>query len=231
MTNDDSQARLGGACSMLVGVSYLLLGVLVVFQLPALRQAVMAGDMGRYLELTAQTPGNIVAEGIVYIAGAALALAVVPAVAARVGGPNPGWVGWASTLALIGFAVTLISNVRAVALEPMRAAAYVAGDASTRAALAASVPIRGDLDPQGWLAFGAVGFWVLVVSWLALRARAWHRLLAYIGLALGAGYLLAATGFTLHSDVLVTLAAGLAGAVLAPIWYIWLGLTLRRKSV
>jgi hypothetical protein len=204
--------------------------VLVVFQLPALRQAVMASDMGRYLELTAQTPGNIVAEGIVYITGAALALAVVPAVAARVGAADPGWVRWASTLALIGFTVTLISNVRAVALEPLRAAAYLAGDASTRAALAASVPIRGDLDPQTWLTFGAVGFWVLVVSWLALRARAWHRLLAYLGLALDAGYWLAVAGFTLRSDALVTIAAGPAGAVLAPIWYIWLGLTLRRRQ-
>jgi hypothetical protein len=229
MLTDDSQARLGGACSILVGVSYLLLGGLVLFQLPALRQAVMAGDMGRYLELTAQTPGDIVAEGLVYIAGAILALAVVPAVAARVGAANQGWVRWASTLALIGFTVTLISNVRAITLEPLRAAAYVAGDASTRAALAASVPIRGDLDPQAWLTFGEVGFWLLVVNWLALRGQAWRRLLAYIGLVLGAGYWLAAAGFTLRSDVLVTVAAGLAGAVLAPIWYIWLGLTLRRR--
>jgi hypothetical protein len=44
MTNDSSLTRLGGACSILVGVTYLRLGVLVVFQLPALRQAVLAGS-------------------------------------------------------------------------------------------------------------------------------------------------------------------------------------------
>lgn len=155
---DNSLSKLGGACSILVGVSYLLLGVLVVFQLPELRQAAMAGNMGRYLELTAQRHGDIVSEGIVYIVGAALALAVVPAVSARLGTENEGWVRWVSTLAVIGFAVTLIGNLRAITLEPLRAAAYAAGDASTRAALAASVPIRGDLDPQTWLQFGAVGF-------------------------------------------------------------------------
>lgn len=136
---DNSLSKLGGACSILVGVSYLLLGALVIFQLPELRQAVMAGNIGRYLELTAQRPGDIVSEGIVYIVGAALALAVVPAVSARLGAENESWVRWASTLAVIGFAVTLIGNVRAITLEPLRAAADVAGDASTRAALAASV--------------------------------------------------------------------------------------------
>ncbi len=64
---DNNLGKLGGACSILVGVSYLLLGTLVIFQLPELRQAVMAGNMGRYLELTAQRPGDIVSEGIVYI--------------------------------------------------------------------------------------------------------------------------------------------------------------------
>lgn len=229
--NGENPGRFGGYCSILVGVSYLLLGVLVIFQLPELRMAVLSGNMGRYLELTTQRPGNIVGEGIVYIVGAALALAVVPAVSKRLGGENEGWVYWSGTLALLGFTVTLIGNVRAIALEPLRAAAYLAGDASTRAALAASVPIRGDLDLQGWLQFGAVGLWVLVVSWLGLGMRVWPRGLSYIGLALGIGYWLAALGFTLKSDALVTLAAGLAGVVLAPIWYIWLGLTLRRNPI
>ena len=226
---DENLSKLGGVCSILVGVSYLLLGGLVIFQLPELRTAVLSGNMGRYLELTAQKPGNIVSEGIVYIIGAALALAVVPAVSARLGVENEGWVRWASTLAVIGFAVTLIGNVRAITLEPLRAAAYVAGDASTRAALAASVPIRGDLDPQSWLQFGAVGLWVLIVSWVGLRANVWPKVLSYVGLALGFGYWLAAAGFTLKSDLLATIAAGLAGVILAPIWYIWMGLTLRKK--
>jgi len=39
---------------------------------------------------------------------------------------------------------------------------------------------------QGWLGLGAIGFWVLVVSVLALRANTLPRRLGYVGIVASA---------------------------------------------
>src|SRR5262245_17099230 len=96
---DEARNGLGGVSAILVGISYVALGLLVVFQLPELRTGVLAGNTGRYLQLVAQRPADIILENVVYAAGAVLALAAVPAVADRVRAGNEDWVRWASTLA------------------------------------------------------------------------------------------------------------------------------------
>ena len=108
------------------------------------------------------------------------------------------------------------------------AAAYVKGDAVTKAAIEVSGPFS--LDPQGWLSFGAVGLWLLVVSLLALRAGTWPKLLAYVGIATAVAYWLVVAGFVFNQETLFTIAAALGGVILAPIWYIWAGLRLRRAG-
>ena len=98
----------------------------------------------------------------------------------------------------------------------------------TKAAIEVSGPFS--LDPQGWLGFGAVGLWVMVVSLLALRVGAWPTLLAYIGLATALAYWLIVAGFVFNQETLFTIGAALGGILLAPLWYIWAGLRLRQAG-
>ena len=63
------------------------------------------------------------------------------------------------------------------------------GDAAVKAALTVPGTLAG-LDPQGWLRWGSVGVWILVVSLSALRGNIWPKLLAYIGISSGIVYCL-----------------------------------------
>jgi hypothetical protein len=222
---DNTLSKLGGNCSLLLGVSYLLIGVTYLL-LPADQKQTSATD--KFLLSFAQDPTTQMIQFWVFALSGLLGIAVVLALSESVRSANEGWVRWTSILASLGFAVVAINNFRNIAFQPARAMAYLKGDAAARAAIELSGPFG--LDPQNWLGFGAVGLWVLVVSLLALRAGAWPKLLTYAGLATAVAYWLIVVGSVLNLETLFTLAAALGGIVLAPIWYIWAGLKLRQAG-
>lgn len=222
---DNSLSRFGGMCSILVGISYVVAGIAYLL-VPAEQKAV--GDPAAFLSSFAQHPTVATLEYRAFALGAALAIAVVLAVSERVRSAHQGWVRWTSSLATVGFAVTAIHYFRYVALYPGRAAAYVAADTATKAALAANQSLMS-MDPDGWLMFGGVGLWLLVVNLLALRGNIWPKALAYVGIAGAIAYWFVVAGLVLLVEVFVTIAAA-AAVILGPIWYIWAGLVLRRTS-
>ena len=187
---DDSLAKLGGICSILVGVSYVLVGVTYLMQ-PADLQ--VGADPSLFWPTLAQNPTMNTLNHWAAALGAVLALAVVPAISQVVRPHSEGWVRWTSSLAFIGFAVTAIENFRVLAVYPTQVAAYVAGNASVQAAITASRPLIY-LDPQAWLQFGAIGVWVLVVNLLAHRTGTWAKGLAYVGIASAILYWLVVAG-------------------------------------
>ncbi|MDE3091177.1 MAG: DUF4386 family protein [Chloroflexota bacterium] len=224
---DNTLGKLGGTCSILVGISYIVVGITYVL-LP-LEQRAGTGPASKFFVSFAQNPTALIVEYWAFALGAILALAAVLAISDSVRSANEGWVRWTSNLAFLGFGVTAINFFRLLALTPGRAAAYAAGDAAMKTALVATQADMA-LDPQGWLGFGAVGLWVLVVSVLALRGTALPKLLAYDGIAVGVAYWLVVAGYVLGIETLIAIAAGLGGVILGPIWYIWIGLRLRQAS-
>ncbi|MBI5292496.1 MAG: DUF4386 domain-containing protein [Chloroflexi bacterium] len=223
---NNTLSKLGGTLSILVGVSYVLVGIAYVLMPTDQRPG---SDVAQFLPSFAQNPMWLLLEYWAFALGALLALGAVLAISETVRPANEGWVRWASSLATVGFAVTAINFFRLLALQPARAAAYVAGDASIKAAIAATQESLS-LDPQGWLGFGAVGLWVLVVSLLALRAGAWPKNLAYVGIAVAIAYWLVVAGYVFNIETLILIAASLGGIILGPIWYIWTGLRLRQAG-
>jgi hypothetical protein len=159
--------------------------------------------------------------------GAELGLILVPAISNVVREKNRGWVIWGSNLALLGFAVTAIWRFRALVLDPVLAAEFASGDASLQASIVISNSFI-DLDHYGWLGYGGVGTWVLVVSLLTLCKDGWPRLLSYAGIGVAAMYWLLVVGYMLTSPMLIMVAAGLGGMVLGLIWYIWAGAKVRK---
>jgi hypothetical protein len=111
---------------------------------------------------------------------------------------------------------------------PIRTAGYVAGDAMAKTAIAYNQRALV-LDPQGWLMFGAVGLWLLVVSVLALRGGAWPKPLAYLGIATAIVGWVEVASIVLNIGILDTIAA-VAIVILGPIVFIWLGLRLRQAG-
>ena len=221
---DNSLARLGGMCSILVGISYVVVGISYIL-LPPAQKATAGTD--RFLYSAAQDATMISIQYWAFALGAILALAAVPAISERVRSANEGWIRWMSNLALVGFAVTAVNYLRLVTVTPDRAAVFAVGDEMTRKAISWS---QIGLDPNGWLGFGCVGAWVLVVSVLALRTNVLPKLICYLGIVIAIAYWLVVAGFVFNFETLVAVAAGIGGVILGPIWYIWTGLKLRQAS-
>jgi Domain of unknown function (DUF4386) len=226
---DTTLSKLGGACSILAGVTFIVFAVLFPL-LPPEQQidpyTCTARCADQFLTSLAHTSTLYRAGTGLLAVYCLLAIAAVLAISASVRAVNDGWVRWTSTLAIIGLALNAIDALRAAALFPAKAAAYVQGDAAVKAALTAPGALWSD-DPQGWFKFGAVGFWVLVVSVLALRGGAWPKPVAFVGIGVTLGLWLVVVGEVVQTQLPLTILAGV-GVILVPIWFIWLGLWLRR---
>ena len=185
---DNTLSKLGGSCSILVGVSSIVAAVVYILS-PVKVQDAAGIPPGKFLETLAQnsTP-YIVPLGIAAL-DSLLTIAVILAISESLRSANEGWVRWTSTLAIVGSAVNAVEFFNRITLNPARAAAYVKGDAAVKAALTVPGALAG-LDPQAWLRFGAVGVWILVVSLLALRGGTWPKPLAYVGIGVAIVYCL-----------------------------------------
>jgi len=83
--------------------------------------------------------------------------------------------------------------------------------------------------PDGFLTYGAIGFWVLVVSVLTLRGRVFPRILCYLGIAAAITYLFGVIGYAFLVRWLLVISIGVGGLLLVPTRYIWVGWLLCGK--
>lgn len=222
---DRSLNMVGGVCAILAGILTATTSLTYILLLPAEQRAGVLAPV--ILPSLAKDPTPLLLVLWQMVATAVLGLAVVPALSRWVLRDNEGWVRWAINLGTVGFAVSAVSNALSARKLPGIANAFVAGDASTKAAL---VPLwRSTLDFEGLWQFGAVGFWIFVVSFLLLRGNKLTPALAYVGVALGVVHWLAPVGLFMRNQTVILIAVGLA-AILGPIWYIWIGLVMRRQA-
>jgi hypothetical protein len=213
-------------CSILLGVFSGIAG-LVYFLLPEQQRLGTPGDV--ILPSFARDPMLLNIENLVLGIIGILGLAVVPAVAQRLGLNNSDWRRWVHHLALVGFAVSAVGSFIILARLPVIAAAYERGDGATRVAVAAVW--RTTLDPVGLWGFGAIGLWILVVSLFMLRrpGLAYPAGLGYLGIVAAAAHWLVPIAFVTRTPFLFFLVAGGGGIVVA-MWYIWLGVVLGGES-
>lgn len=224
---DRNERMVGGWASILLGVSYLVVGVGFFLQPTAQRPGSSATDQ---LASLAETRGAYLAVNWSFVVGALIALAAVPAISRVVNGRR-GWVRWGQNLAYLGFAVTAVNFLRIVTRAPVEAAYFVGTDDELVRALITGNFIRLSLDPDGWLVFGAVGIWVLIVSVAALRDGVIPPLLGAVGIATAIAYWLVVVGNILGITPLIGIAAGVGGVILGPIFYIWMGLRLKSQAL
>jgi hypothetical protein len=222
---DKSVSNWGSICSILLGISYVLVGIF--HSLSPVEHRISSGPEV-FLPAIASGFSFSYLVTLSFALGAVVAFAAIPAIADRFLALNPGLVLWTRNLSLVGYAVLAINEFTILARWPTIANAYVQGDASVRAAITAEPLVL--LDHQGWLMYGAVGLFIFVTSALALRHRAIPLGLAYIGLAAGFLFWMVIAGFILENELLISIAAGFGGVVLVPAFYIWIGILLRRDA-
>lgn len=221
---DNSLYTLGGLCAIIIAIASLITGVVYLI-MPADLQAGVPAP--RFLPAFAQDATMLLLVFWLQALIGILGVAVVPAVSERSGSAGHGWLRWTSNLAMIGFAASAIGYLLSAERLPRIAAAFVAGDAATKAALGATW--KASIDLFGIWGYGVVGLWVLVVSLLALRGTGFPRNLNYLGLLTGVLYILIPLGTIFKVSILLTVSAGL-GSVVALIWYGWIGMQLRRPA-
>jgi hypothetical protein len=219
-------ARFGGLCSILLGIVAILSSVVYLLLPPEQRLGVKAAVI---LPSVARGANLLLAQFWLLALEGVLGLAVVIALSRLVESSAEGWVRFTSSLAMVGFAITAVGNVITIARLPGVAAAYVAGDAATKAALA---PVwRSTLDPYGIFGYGAVGVWILVISALALRSSRLPRPLTYVGLAYGVLLLLIPVALLTGATTTLLIVVVVLSAIAGPIWWIWSGLQLLDQPV
>jgi len=214
--------KLGGICSILIGVLNVLLVIYVVVTPAGQRY-----DAGEFYIYYAQSPLALSAAWVMLALTSVLAFAVVPAVGDLLRWESNEWIRAASVLAIVAFAVTAVSFLTLIGKAPDLAQAYVTGDSATKSAIAAiGLP---ELDPNGWIMFGGAGMWTLVVSVVGLRSGKLSKLHAFIGIPCATCYWATVFADVFELEALNLIAAG-GGAILAPIWYVWMGIRLVRES-
>ncbi|MCK6627051.1 MAG: hypothetical protein L6R45_17980 [Anaerolineae bacterium] len=96
----------------------------------------------------------------------------------------------------------------------------------------ANADLPSQIDPRGLLTFGVMGLGLLVIAWLMSKNEQFPKGLSYVGYALAALFII------IYLARLIILDPGnpillwpvlLAGFVVQPAWYIWLGLSLQRE--
>jgi hypothetical protein len=157
-----------------------------------------------------------------------LGLGIVPAFKRLIHSEDHAWIHFVSSLAYLGFATTALNFARAAILVPFEASVYVKPEMDVTLQRILNWDNNHlPLDPQGWFLFGCVGLWVLMISLAVLREGKMPKLWAYLGIATTVMYWLVVIGNVMEVPLLSTIAAGLGGGVLAPIWYIWAGFLLQ----
>ena len=98
--------------------------------------------------------------------------------------------------------------------------------------LLAEAELPSGIDPRGLLTFGVSGLGLLVLAWQSRRSRTLPGNLATLGMAVGALLIVVYLGRLIiltPTNLVVAIPAAATGLVLSPLFYIWLGLELRRR--
>jgi hypothetical protein len=157
---------------------------------------------------------------LLLLVGGLLGTAVLAGLYQRVREAEPGFALWGLLLGAIGV---------------LGSAIHGGFDLARQIHPAFELPgIPNEVDPRGLLTFGVTGLGLVVLSWVIRRPRSGlPRALGALGMALGV--LLVAIYvsrlFILDPNNLFLLSlAGVTGIVIHPVWFVWLGRSLRSRA-
>jgi len=215
-----------GLAAILAGIGGWVVAVSYALQPPEQR---VPTDVIRFLQSFAH---HSLAREISYAAFAIAALfglAVIPALYRELKEDRPGFYQWTGGLAFLGFAVTAVGNLRALTFKPYMAGVLSSSADGAKGFLAWIDPLLA-MDPWGWLGGAGVGLWMIASSVIAMRRELLSLPHGLIGILAGLCYCLSSLATAVGNTNLSQILAPLALILLAPVWYVWLGVRMIRQS-
>lgn len=224
MNDSKSFIRFGGLAGILLAITSWLSVAEYYVLIPAAQQLPVR-DVDAYLASLAQTRIGTIAFNGLYGLIAFLALFGIVAMYYRLRAVNEGWAFFATLIGVVASIGTLANAVYQVA--QLR---YLVSAASANLAFArAEYFLPSPINPLGVMTFALTGLWFLIAAVLMLRTN-FPKLLGYLGLIafldLAAGFI----GSVAGAGMVALIASLIAGAVGGPIFWLWLGLLLRREA-
>jgi hypothetical protein len=144
------------------------------------------------------------------------------------GGEISRFLRWMMILGMLGYVVHAVEEIRTMALAMRIADAYIQGDTAAKSAIAA-LGLQ-HLDPLHIFKFGLVGLWILVVNLVGLARKTFPAVLAILGIIGAVAFWIDLVGNVFQAVVLVT-ASSITAIILGPIWFIWMGILIRKKAL
>lgn len=183
--------------------------------------AILAGCVGLLYSISFVLLRNALLSGLFLMLGGLLSAAALVALFNRLGEVD-------SAFALLGLMLGGVSSIGAAIHGSYDLANVINPPAGVPAGLSA---LPNQIDPRGFLTFGVAGLTLFLAAYLMGRSRRFSR--GYVALS----YLLAALLTIVYlgrlivlspSSPLVLMPAAITGFIVNPLWYIRLGLDLRR---
>jgi hypothetical protein len=225
---DPSILKVGSIAAFGVALSYLA-SALTAVMMPSELQGRPDVTPHQFWMVLSQHPTAHLAFHWSWVAAGFFGLGAVPAISLIVWTSNRGAILWSGGAAFCGFAVLARSHLMEVAFDRRIIPHYQ--DAETPFQQAVQVVAGLALDvPDGFLTYGAIGVWVVTVSWLGLRHRLLPRPLCVLGFAAGLTSLAGVLGYTFLIRSLLVISVGVGGLVVVPAWYAWIAFVLREHA-
>lgn len=162
------------------------------------------------------------------LVGGILSTMVLTAVYARVRSVDSSIARWALVLGVVGAAGAAIHG----GYDLANSINVPTGLAN---ATPAAIEFPSQIDPRGLLTFGIAGIALFVFAWLITRSKSFPATFGYLtwllAVLLVVIYLVRLVIYDPNANPLIKPALGLAGFIVNPAWYIWLGYILQRGSV
>lgn len=180
--------------------------------------AILAGAAGLLYSVSFVLLGNALLSALFLLLGGLFASAALVALYQRLSPAEPGFGLWALLLGLVAAAGSFLHGSYDLAnvLHPPATA---------------NLDLPSQVDPRGALTFGLAGVSLLIFAWLILKTRQLAPGLGYLGLVSAILLILIYLGRLVvlqATSPLILVPAAIEGFLVNPIWYVWLGVALRR---
>jgi hypothetical protein len=221
----------GGNASILMTVAFIWIGIALMLD-PVEQQRGEA-----FWQAYVEQPWMSLSWRSTFVIVGLLTLFVIPAATRLVrseDGALEGLLHWTTALAYIGTAAGAIDFLRGIAMSDALIEAYTTGDVVAQTAVKTS--LLAAIDANGVFRWGGVGLWYVVIGWLGMRNAKFSRTLAFFGIGSGVGYIFAMIFGITETFIPGTqipaqaVAAMIAGAFVAPVFHVWLGIVLRKAG-